>query len=176
MISQHPSAERIVDYVHHELSESEDAELFEHFAACTPCRAEYEAELRLSALLRTAAAAEMLELPPSVSARVWACIRSPKPQGWRALLRPLVAVPLGAAIAVGVFFATQSAMPPAAHPVVGAQWYFAVHSAATRQENPLTDRSAPLLNTIEASDVDSAPSPSLLDAVHAATDGDDLGR
>lgn len=170
---QHPSLERIVDYVHHELSESEDARLFEHFAACLPCRTEYEAELRLTATLRAAAAAETLALPPAVKARIWESVRTAQPRGWRAFLRPLVALPVAAALAVGAFFATQSAGGPGVRPVVGAQWYFDVHSAATRQENPLADRSAPLLNTIEASDVNGS-SP-FLDA-HAASEGDDLGR
>jgi len=174
MTSQHPSTDRIVDYVHRELSPTEDAALFAHFAECLHCRAEYDAELRLTAALQSAAAAESLDLPSAVKAEVWSRIRSREARGWNLFLRPLIAVPVAVAVALAAFFAVQTNSPMMAHPMVGAQYYFDVHSAATRQENPLTDRSAPVLNVTEASEVSSNPSP-LVDAARAAA-GDDLGR
>jgi anti-sigma factor RsiW len=172
MTSQHPSLDRIVDYVHHELSPSEDAELFEHISQCTPCRAEYEAELQLTAALRTAAAEQTLEMPTAIVALVRQRVRSTPAAGWRTWFRPLIALPVGAAIAVAAFFAVQTTMP-ATRPAVGAQYYFDLHSAAARQENPLTDRSAPVFNVIEASDVSSNPPLPLVEAAHAVTLGDD---
>lgn len=175
MTSQHPTTDRIIDYVHHELAPSEDAVLFEHFAGCAPCREEYEAELRLTGALRSAAAANTLELPSMMKAEIWTRVRSAEPSLWSRLFRPLVALPVAAAIAVAAFFAFQpNAQTASGHPMVGAQYYFASHSAATRQENPLTDRSAPVLNVIDASDVSSNLSP-LVEAAGAAS-GDDLGR
>lgn len=175
MTPQHPSIERIIDYIHHELAPSEDAVLFAHFAECPACRDEYEAELRLTATLRSAAAAQTFELPPMVKAEIWKSVRSRESRGWNAWLRPLIALPVAAAIAVAALFAVQQANGPmSSHPGVGAQYYFASHNAATRQENPLTDRSAPALNVIEASDVTSQPSP-LIEAAGAAS-GDEPAR
>ncbi len=174
MTSQHPSTERIIDYIHRGLSLTEDAVLFAHFAECPHCREEYEAELRLTAALQSAAAAESLDLPSAVKAEVWSRIRSRESRGWNLFLRPLIAVPVGVAIALAAFFATQTNSQMMVHPMVGAQYYFDVHSAATRQENPLTDRSAPVLNVMDASEVSSNPSP-FVEAARAAA-GDDLGR
>lgn len=148
MTSEHPSVETIIDYIHHELSPTDDAAIFEHFAQCPPCRAEYEAELRLGDALTSAAAAETLELPSMVKARIWEQARSERPGRWAALVQPLIALPAGAAIAAAIVFALQSTPSNTRTPMVGAQYYFDVHSAATRQENPLSDRSVPL--TIDA--------------------------
>jgi anti-sigma factor RsiW len=170
MTSQHPSTERIIDYIHGELSPAEDSVLFAHFAECSDCRADYETELRLTAALQSAAAAETLDLPSTVKAQVWSSVRETETGGWRAFLRPIIAVPVAAAIALAVFFSVQNNAPKAAHPAVGAQAYFDVHNAATRQENPLTDRSAPVLDVIEATDASSnAP---FVQAARAAA-GDD---
>ena len=174
MTSQHPSTERIIDYIHGELLPAEDSALFAHFAECSDCRAEYETELQLTAALQSAAAAETLELPSVVKAEVWSRVRASETGGWRAFLRPLIAVPVAAAIAFAVLFGVQNNAPKAAHPVVGAQAYFDVHNAATRQENPLTDRSAPVLDVIEASDASSPASP-FVQAARAAA-GDDSNR
>lgn len=149
MTSEHPTTEAIIDYVHHELSPTQDAAVFEHVTQCAPCRETYEAELRLNDALKAAAAEETFELPSIVKARVWEEVRASRPGRWRAWLRPLIAVPVGAAIAAAAFFAVQSTPSNTHPPVVGAQYYFDVHTAATRQENPLSDRSIPL--TIDAS-------------------------
>ncbi|HXF33164.1 MAG TPA: zf-HC2 domain-containing protein [Candidatus Acidoferrales bacterium] len=176
MTSQHPTTDRIIDYVHHELTPSEDAVLFEHFSACAACREEYETELRLTNALRSAAVSETLELPSNLKAEIWNRVRSSRPTFWSLVFRPLVAVPVAAAIAVAAFFAFQPSVQTASgHPMVGAQYYFASHSAATRQESPLTDRSAPVLNVIDASDVSSNSASPLVEAAGVAS-GDDFGR
>jgi anti-sigma factor RsiW len=154
MTSRHPSTEEIIDYVHHELSPSQDAELFEHFATCDACRREYEGELRLSGALRAAAAVEQLELPPTVKVQVWNRVRSYERPRWPIPLRPLIALPIAAAVAVAALFAAQPGIVTGVHPMVGAQYYFDLHSAAIRQENPLSDRSAPVLNVIETSNLE----------------------
>jgi hypothetical protein len=110
-----------------------------------------------------------------VKAEIWSRVRAGRPSPWKAWFRPVVALPVGAALAVAAFFAVQQTNGPAAlHPAVNAGYYFAVHNAAVRQENPLTDRSAPVLNVIPASDVSAEPS-MLVEEARAAS-GDDPAR
>ena len=158
MTSHHPTTETIIDYIHGELSPAADAALFEHFNACTDCRSAYEAELLLTTTLRAGAKRETLEMPSTVKAEVWHRVRAQQPNRWDFLFKPFVAIPVGAAFALAAFLAIH-AMPAAQHPVVASQYYFDVHSAATRQENPLADRSAPVLSVDEASNVIANPVP-----------------
>lgn len=160
MTSEHISTDRILDYLYHELEPDADAAVFAHISACETCRAEYEAELRLSAALKGAPLARTRELPGAVKAQIWQHVRNaPAPSRWRLFFRPLVAFPVAAALALGVFFTVESTAPPA-HPGVDARAYFDLHDAVARQESPLTDRSAPILNAVEASDVQLGDEPS----------------
>jgi anti-sigma factor (TIGR02949 family) len=174
MTSHHPSIDHLIDYAHHELSPAEDARIFAHLADCPQCRTEYDAEMQLTAALKHAASAQTLEMPSAIKAHVWERVRA-RESAWRGWLRPLIAVPVGAAIVFGALVAVQTSAP-LPQPAVGAQYYFDLHSAAARQENPLTDRSAPVPNIIETSEVSSTPSLPLVEAAHVMSLGDDPGR
>lgn len=137
----HISSDLLIDFVHHELTPGDDALVHAHLAECAECRCEYERESAFTDMLRAAAAAEETEMPSLVAARVWEAVRSarPSPFAWLAvLLRPAFAVPMAAALAVGLFFAF-----PLSHsgsvPTIDATYYLEQH-AAQQAENPFSER------------------------------------
>jgi anti-sigma factor RsiW len=107
MNAPHLTAEQLIDYVHAELCELEDAAVHAHLAACAVCREEYDAEVRLSELLREHARARELELPPELAATIRDLAarpaHSPWIARWNGLLRPAFALPVAAAAAVGLY-------------------------------------------------------------------------
>lgn len=163
-MSPHLSPDEILDYLHDELAPAEDAVVFEHLAQCPACRAQHEAEAQIGNALRSAFGEER-ELPPSIKAAVWEAIRKPRISPWSTLLRPLVAATMAAAVAAGAYIAVLSASAPKAPQLaVDARYYFALHSAATRQENPLADHSAPIINAVTASEGGTTPSLQIIEA------------
>jgi len=127
----HLTTAQLSDFVHGELSPANDALAHAHLADCGVCRAEYDAEIALGEALRAAAASEELEFPSIVKAVVWERIREMPPSPMARLsawLRPLVAVPVAAALLVGVWFASPYA-PHGAHPTVDAAYYLEAHAA-----------------------------------------------
>jgi anti-sigma factor RsiW len=162
-MNSHLSADEIIDYIRHELAPAEDVIVFEHLALCEPCRSEHEAELQLTSALRATLGSER-ELPAMLKARIWDEIRTPRRAAtpWAAFWRPIAAAGLTAAVAAGAYVAVSSnAAPKTPQVAVDARYYFASHSATTRQENPLADHSAPIINAVEAADSGAASSPSL---------------
>lgn len=95
----------LVDYVHHELDAAADAAVYEHVKTCTACAAAYHRELQLGEALRNAFSAES-DLPTSVVAGVRLAMhgQSGEPESLsdrlRAILRPRIAVPIAAVIAL----------------------------------------------------------------------------
>lgn len=134
MNQTHPTPEQLVDYLHGELPPQQDAAVHAHLAECTPCAREYEAETSLTELLRAHARAEERELPYRVIAgirgvtagtervSVWQRIRS--------ALRPIVLVPVAAALAVALFFEIGSHHSTGATPIDAAA-YVNNHAALT---------------------------------------------
>ncbi len=105
---QHATNEQLTDYLHGQLTPNEDAFIHAHLADCSRCRDEYSAEVQLSEMLRNQAALESLELPSMVKANIWAAVRELQPspmERFRAFLRPAYALPVAAALLVGLIFA-----------------------------------------------------------------------
>jgi len=146
-MNEHLSTERIIDFVHGELSPADDALAHAHLAACSDCREAYEIEALLSEALRSAAKAEELEMPSIAASRLAA---------W---LRPAYAIPVAAALLVGGFFAS-----PLAHragPTIDATYYLEAHAAQAAQ-TPLSERSSSLV--LETSMIANPTSSAFVDA------------
>jgi anti-sigma factor RsiW len=154
-MSDHLSAETLIDYLHGELDPGSDSLVHQHVAACGACAGELDRERALGDALRSAAALDERELPPMLKARIWEAVRAeaPRPRlvGWvSTLLRPFVALPLAAAAAAAFAFYFAGPLSPSAHgaPAIEASYYIERHEAQQLQ-NPLAERSMPA-PTIEA--------------------------
>jgi anti-sigma factor RsiW len=144
-MNDHLSADTLVDFVHGELSPSDDAQTHAHLATCAPCREAYDLEASLSEVLRAAATADEREFPSLVSAAVWDRIRhAPPTRAARiaAFFRPAFALPVAAALVIGGYFVSPLAHP--SHPTIDAAYYFEAHAAQTSQ-TPLSERTSALV-------------------------------
>ena len=155
-MNEHLTPGTLIDFLHGELASAEDARVHAHLATCSACRSAHELEAMLGETLRAAAAAEEREMPSLVAAAVWQRVREAKPGPFaqlQALLRPIVAIPVAAAILLGAFFAS-----PLGHgsnaPKIDATYYLQAH-AAQAGLTPLSERSSTQL--LETSMVDSSP-------------------
>lgn len=107
--NEHPTAEQLNDYVHGELPEHQDADVHAHLAACAPCAEAHEMEARLGEVLREHARANERDLPPGFAQRIVDAAIASEPQTapwWDSLarlLRPAIAIPALAAIALAVY-------------------------------------------------------------------------
>jgi predicted anti-sigma-YlaC factor YlaD len=140
---QHLNNETLVDYMHGALTPQEDAAVYAHLEACETCRKEFEAEAALTEALRSYATREERELPPTLKAEIWSRIRSAQPSPWTRLrqwLRPAVAVPAAAAIALAAYFGV-SYLGPQGAPSIEAAYYLQDH-AALNSTVPFSDRSS----------------------------------
>lgn len=161
-MSDHLSNDLLIDYLRRELPPEDDAMVHAHLEACTACSREYQVEASLTEALRAAAAREELEFPSLVSANVWEAIRNAKPSPWSqfaALWRPLVALPVAAAIVAAVILVSPMAN---AGPKITAAYYLEEH-AAQQAQNPLAERGPAASHFIETSALD-ASSNDLADA------------
>jgi anti-sigma factor RsiW len=152
---QHPTIEELIDYIHGELGAAEDAQTLAHLAECRACRLEYEREAWLSENLRRSAAVAA-ELPATVKARIWESIRTESASPYARIfsfMRPALAVPLAAMLAVALYFASPFAHRAQTAPMVDAMYYFDQH-AAEASGNPLGERnvSPPVLETNETAE------------------------
>jgi anti-sigma factor RsiW len=148
-MTDHLSNELLIDYLRRELPPEDDALVHAHLDTCAACRREYEVEASLGEALRAAAAREEVEFPSLVAARVWEEIRNAKPSPLAqiaALWRPLIALPVAAAIAFAIFFAS-----PMSHggPKITASYYLEEH-AAQQAQNPLAERGPAATHFIES--------------------------
>lgn len=149
---QHPNSDILLDYIHGELSPAEDASVYAHIEECEPCRTEYQAEVALGEMLRADAAREERELPSSVKAEIWRRVREGRPSAWSraaAWMRPAVAIPLGAALAIAAYFGS-SYIGPHGAPSIDASYYLQDH-AAMNSTIPFSDR-----NSINPVDLENA--------------------
>jgi anti-sigma factor RsiW len=154
-MSDHLSNDLLIDYLRRELPPEDDAMVHAHLDTCTVCRREYEVEASLGEALRAAAKRDELEFPSLISANVWEAIRNAKPSPWSqlaALWRPLVALPVAAALVVAVILASPMAQ---AGPKIAAAYYLEEH-AAQQAQNPLAERGPAASHFIETSALDSA--------------------
>ena len=128
---KHLTSDQLNDFVHRELSPANDAVVHAHLADCGICRAEYDTEIALGEALRAAAAADEREMPSVVKAVVWERVRELPPSPmlrFSAWMRPLVALPVAAALVIGVWFTSPYA-PHGARPTVDAAYYLEAHAA-----------------------------------------------
>jgi len=139
----HVTTERLIDYIHGVLAPEDDAAVYAHVTTCTACRAEYRAELTLSETLKAQAAAEELEFPSIVKAKVWQAIRAAErpslAQRLHALLRPALAVPLAAALVLAALAGIR--LSPGSAPQISVAYFLEEH-AAQQVQTPLADRAA----------------------------------
>jgi predicted anti-sigma-YlaC factor YlaD len=134
-MNQHPTQEQLIDYLHGELSPGADASLLLHLDGCTGCRADYEAQARLSEDLRAFARSEERDLPVQIRPLIWAAIESgSRPPSWAdrlaMLLRPAIALPAAAAIAIAAFAGYAVSLPHAGT-TIDAAYYLDDHAALT---------------------------------------------
>jgi anti-sigma factor RsiW len=140
---QHLTNENLLDYVHGELSPADDAAVYAHIEQCESCRAEFDAEVALGEMLRAQAAREERELPPAVKAEIWQRVRAGKPSllnrtlGW---LKPGIAIPAAAALALAAYFGTTYINPQGA-PSIEASYYLQDH-AAMNNTIPFSDHTS----------------------------------
>jgi anti-sigma factor RsiW len=163
-MNEHLTTDNLIDFLHGELPAPDDLRVHAHLADCSACRSEYEAEAKLGETLRAAAALEARDMPSLVSAAVWQRVREARPGPFArlaALLRPIVAIPVAAAIVLGAFFVSPLAHPGAA-PTIEAAYYLQAH-AAQAADSPLSEHSGAV--SLETSMVDAGPNRGLLDAV-----------
>lgn len=131
----HPSQEQLIDYLHGELAPAEDAAFLLHLEGCDACRARYEDEAGLSeSLLRFARVSER-ELPSGVRASIWSAVEALHHEpAWTqrlaAWLRPRVAIPIAAALAIAAFAGYGSTIHRNGT-TIDAAYYLEDHAALT---------------------------------------------
>ena len=152
MKQQHLTTEQLIDYIHRELEPEADAGLLAHLEACAECRAHYEAEAKLSEILRGYARETERDLPQGVVARIRDAVdRAEAPVSLldriTALLRPAVTVPVAAMLLVATYFGLTTHRGDAA-PTINAAYYLEDHAALNTTTLPFSEGSA-LPATIE---------------------------
>ena len=140
----HYNADTLDDYLHGALGPERDATIHAHLEGCAPCRTLFDEAATVRDWLRNAARAEEREFPSMIRARVWEAVRNaPQPASFadrlRALWRPMIAVPVAAAVAVFVY-AGVPGIHGNAQPAGVAATYLLEEHAALASDNPLADR------------------------------------
>ena len=138
---QHLTNETLLDYIHGALSPQEDASVYSHMELCEQCRREHDAEVALGEALRAQAAATELEMPAMLKAAIWSEIRAAKPTAWSRFagaFRPAIALPVAAALAIGLYFGATSLNGPSG-PTIEAAYYLQDHAELTGT-TPFSDR------------------------------------
>jgi len=149
---QHLTSDHLIDYLHHELGPADDARVLAHLKTCDECNRELNLEATITDRLRAIARAEELELPLGMQSAIMARIADLRPGPWQSLhrfLRPIVIVPFAAAVAAGAFFLTPVLSPPASSSALPVSYYLQEHDVRA-QENPLGDRSAVILSSLNS--------------------------
>jgi predicted anti-sigma-YlaC factor YlaD len=168
---EHLNNDFLIDYLHGQLQPEDDALAHAHLEACASCRREYDLEAALGEALRSSARAEELEFPSIIAAEIWQQVRDARPSFTSQLagfFRPAVAVPVAAAAAVALYFATplaQNAAAPQKH--ISATYYLEEHEAEQAQ-NPLGERSPTASQLMDSSTADLGGASDLAEAAEAA--------
>ncbi len=139
-MTRHLTNEELIDYLHESLSPQADARALAHLEQCAQCRSEYDAEAALSEALREHARATEREFPATLKAQIWSRVRSEEPSPWArfvAAFRPAIAVPVAAALAVGLYFGVNAMNGNG--PSIEAAYYLQDHAAMTGT-TPFSDR------------------------------------
>jgi predicted anti-sigma-YlaC factor YlaD len=168
----HYNADILDDYLHGALGPERDATIHAHLETCAQCRALYDEAAQVRDWLRAAARAEEREFPSLIKARVWEAVRNaPAPVSFadrlRALWRPMIAVPVAAAIAVFAYVGIPGVHGNGQHAGVAATYLLEEH-AALASDNPLADRGL----IVPASVVDGEQNTGLIDTNDSAAPSD----
>ncbi len=147
MNQTHPSIDRIVDYLHGELSAAEDAAMHAHFAGCSSCEERRSDEVAITEALRSHARARELEFPPGLATRIRVGAKLPESVSvWerlRAGLRPVWILPAVAAVTVILYFGFGARR--AGTPAIAIDPSFYVENHAAMAENrPFVQDGAPV--------------------------------
>ena len=156
---QHLTSDLLIDYLHHELGPADDARVLAHLEACAECKRELNVEATITDRLRAVARSEEIELPLGMQSAIMARIADLRPRPWqslRRLLHPVVVVPFAAAVAAGAFFLTPVLSPPTSTSAALPVSYYLQEHDVRAQENPLGDRSAVILSSLDSAN-DSVP-------------------
>ncbi|HVA36898.1 MAG TPA: zf-HC2 domain-containing protein [Candidatus Dormibacteraeota bacterium] len=136
-MDRHYDTATLIDYLHGALDDEADAAVFAHLAACDACRAEYDAELDLTELLRAAARNDSLEMPADLAASIrLAAHAQSAPAGFLARLttrRAAWALPAAAMLAVAIWYGAADLRNRAEAPTasIDARYYLEAHAAQT---------------------------------------------
>lgn len=148
----HIDIDTLIDYLHHELSPSDDAKVLAHLENCEACARELDVEASITDRLRAAARSEELEPAASMRNAILKRIADLRPSPWERLgawARPLAVVPVAAALAAAAFFLGpaigQQTPPKDALPVSYYMQQYAVHA----QQNPLSDRGTMVMTSFD---------------------------
>lgn len=155
----HLTYDLIIDYMHGELEPGQDAEVYEHMESCKECRKAYDAELAITDSLRAHAREEERELPSMVKAQIWSRVRSERPSLSSRLaqwLRPAVALPAAAALALAAYLGTSYFGSPGV-PSIEAGYYLQDH-AAVNGTVPFNDHGVMPTELMNSSTVDNQQS------------------
>lgn len=150
-MKQHLNAATLIDYLHHELSPSEDADVLAHLQSCEACTQELNIEASITDRLRATARAAELEMPAGMRGAIMARIAEQRPSPWEALrawLRPVIVVPVAAAVATAAFLFGPALNPPASNPRLPVSYYLQQY-AAHAEQNPLADRSTAIMASFD---------------------------
>jgi anti-sigma factor RsiW len=142
----HVSPETIMDYLHRELALEEDASVHTHLSACAACKAEYDAQASLTEVVRAHARLEERDLPPRVVAAVRDRLEHMRATpAWfmqlAAALRPIIAVPVAAALVLAAAIGFTSVRLNAHGPTVTAAYYLDDHAALASRVLPFAQSS-----------------------------------
>ena len=138
----HPSTADLIDFIHGELTPAQDAYVHAHLPECAACRTEYDREVRLGETIRAAALAEESAFPTIIAAQIWERTRVEQPARFgflRSFLRPVLAVPIAAALAAGIYFV--SPLTHADSPKIEASFYLEQHDEQQTM-SPLIERAS----------------------------------
>lgn len=146
MNETHPSLERIVDYLHGELSPAEDAAIHAHLAACPECEGKRSEELAITEALRDYASATERDLPPGLATQIRNSAVQTRPGTWQRFfqgLRPMIMVPAAAVAALAIYLGYNSWHRAAAPTPIQAAYYVNNH-AAMAAGMPFGDAAPPI--------------------------------
>ncbi len=141
MTNEHIDNSTLIDYLHHELAPGQDALVLAHLAACKECAAAYEAEARLTEVLRAEARAAERELPLRVENRVLTGIEASRLPAWlqqlRLVARPAVGLPAAAVLVLAAALGFASLASHTAHaPAIAVAYYLDDHAALSNSSLP----------------------------------------
>ncbi len=136
MNTTHIDLDTLLDYLHRELPPGADAVVLQHLAACSQCRALHDEQAQLSDSLRAYGRASERELPAGVVARIWDAVDAERAapslaQRLASWLRPAIALPVAAAIAVVLYLGIARPHFAPTSAVIDAAYYIDDHAALT---------------------------------------------